>query len=54
MLYVISNHYDVYADTDKQLDNRRKNANLLRLVIAYRTHGHRNAKLDPLGIQENE
>ncbi|KAI8053368.1 dehydrogenase E1 and transketolase domain-containing protein 1 [Syncephalis plumigaleata] len=40
--------------TDKQLDNRRDNANLLRLVIAYRTHGHRNAKLDPLGIQEND
>ncbi|RKP28148.1 thiamine diphosphate-binding protein [Syncephalis pseudoplumigaleata] len=43
-----------HADTEKQLDNRRENANLLRLVIAYRTHGHRNAKLDPLGLQEIE
>ncbi|KAI9594143.1 thiamine diphosphate-binding protein [Syncephalis fuscata] len=38
--------------TEEQLDNRRENANLLRLVIAYRTHGHRNANLDPLGLQE--
>ncbi|KAF9992356.1 hypothetical protein BGZ79_003171, partial [Entomortierella chlamydospora] len=36
--------------TPEELANRVENANLLRLVIGYRTHGHRNANLDPLGI----
>jgi len=30
--------------------NRITNANLLRFVEAYRTHGHRKANLDPLGL----
>ncbi|KAF9163639.1 hypothetical protein DFQ26_002295 [Actinomortierella ambigua] len=40
--------------TPEQLANRVENANLLRLVIAYRTHGHKIADLDPLGLTHNE
>ncbi|CAG8644661.1 8575_t:CDS:2, partial [Cetraspora pellucida] len=40
--------------TQEELSNRIENANLLRLVTAYRTHGHRCAYIDPLGIMERE
>ncbi|KAK3814456.1 MAG: thiamine diphosphate-binding protein [Benniella sp.] len=40
--------------TPEELANRVENANLLRLVIGYRTHGHLNANLDPLGIVQRE
>ena len=30
------------------LENRKKNADILRLVTAYREHGHKNADVDPL------
>ncbi|XP_071504973.1 2-oxoadipate dehydrogenase complex component E1-like [Diadema antillarum] len=33
------------------IQNRISNANLLRLVSAYREHGHKRATLDPLGLQ---
>ena len=36
--------------TPEQLSNQIKNANLVRLVTAYRTHGHKAADLDPLGL----
>ncbi|KAI8926452.1 thiamine diphosphate-binding protein [Entophlyctis helioformis] len=36
--------------TPEELDNRNKNANLLRLVYAFRNHGHRLADLDPLNL----
>ncbi|XP_041469251.1 probable 2-oxoglutarate dehydrogenase E1 component DHKTD1, mitochondrial [Lytechinus variegatus] len=37
--------------TDKAvIQNRIENANLLRLVTAYREHGHKRATLDPLGL----
>eukprot|EP00057_Strongylocentrotus_purpuratus_P018889 XP_011673363.1 PREDICTED: probable 2-oxoglutarate dehydrogenase E1 component DHKTD1, mitochondrial [Strongylocentrotus purpuratus] len=32
------------------IQNRIQNANLLRLVTAYREHGHKRATLDPLGL----
>ena len=31
------------------LQNRIKNADVLRLVTAYREHGYKNADIDPLG-----
>lgn len=34
----------------EELDIRNKNSNLLRLVYAYRSHGHRMANLDPLNM----
>ncbi|RIB30188.1 dehydrogenase E1 and transketolase domain-containing protein 1 [Gigaspora rosea] len=40
--------------TQEELSNRVENANLLRFITAYRTHGHRCAYIDPLGIMERE
>ncbi|CAG8589948.1 16970_t:CDS:10 [Dentiscutata erythropus] len=40
--------------TQEELSNRVENANLLRYITAYRTHGHRCAYIDPLGIMERE
>ncbi|CAG8546415.1 38028_t:CDS:10 [Gigaspora margarita] len=40
--------------TQEELSNRIENANLLRFITAYRTHGHRCAYIDPLGIMERE
>lgn len=40
--------------TVEELSNRAENANLLRLVAYYRTHGHRGAALDPLDISKPE
>ncbi|KAJ1342023.1 hypothetical protein BSLG_003428 [Batrachochytrium salamandrivorans] len=37
-----------------ELDNRNKNANLLRLVYAFRSQGHRIANIDPLGLTSLE
>lgn len=34
------------------IQNRIQNANLVRLVSAYREHGHKKATLDPLGIKQ--
>ena len=39
------------ADTEAELANRSANAELVRLVQAYRTYGHLLADLDPLGLQ---
>ena len=44
----------ILTDTNVELTNRIENANLLRLVVAYRTYGHKKAHLDPLGILEQE
>jgi probable 2-oxoglutarate dehydrogenase E1 component DHKTD1 len=41
-------------DTPEELANRVDNANLLRLVIGYRTHGHLAADLDPLDIVKRQ
>ncbi|KAH9272968.1 oxoglutarate dehydrogenase (succinyl-transferring), E1 component [Batrachochytrium salamandrivorans] len=47
---------DTPADeyTPQELDNRNKNANLLRLVYAFRSQGHRIANIDPLGLTSLE
>ncbi|CAG8509363.1 17737_t:CDS:10 [Funneliformis caledonium] len=52
--YRIPRVYAMQNYTDAELSNRIKNANLLRLVYAYRTHGHRGAHIDPLGILQLE
>lgn len=36
------------VDTPEEQMNRSKNANLFRLVYAYRSYGHLAAQLDPL------
>src|SRR6266480_2039801 len=41
-------------DSPEELLNRAENANLLRLVTSYRTYGHKNGDIDPLGIIERE
>src|SRR4051812_27089988 len=50
--YRVPTEYAITDYTSAELDNRNANANLLRLVLAFRNHGHRAADLDPLGIQE--
>jgi len=39
------------ADTPEELENRSRNAELVRFVQAYRKFGHLEADLDPLGLQ---
>lgn len=34
--------------SEEALQNRIKNADILRLVTAYREHGYKNADIDPL------
>jgi probable 2-oxoglutarate dehydrogenase E1 component DHKTD1 len=50
--YRVASEYQIPDYSEKELANRNANSNLLRLVLAYRNHGHRAADLDPLGIQE--
>ncbi|SAM06364.1 hypothetical protein [Absidia glauca] len=40
--------------TQTELNNRMDNGSLLRMVQAYRTHGHRGAQLDPLDFMKRE
>ncbi|KAL7751836.1 hypothetical protein RI367_002836 [Sorochytrium milnesiophthora] len=40
--------------TTEEVENRQKNANLLRLVMAYRNHGHKSASLDPLNLTQSK
>ncbi|KAI8060788.1 dehydrogenase E1 and transketolase domain-containing protein 1 [Gongronella butleri] len=46
--------YSMPDYTQEELANRMDNGSLLRMVQAYRTHGHRGAHLDPLGINTSE
>ncbi|KAJ3363706.1 hypothetical protein GGF32_003743 [Allomyces javanicus] len=48
--YRLAREFQLPDYTPEELANRNDNANLLRLVAAYRMHGHQYAKLDPLGI----
>lgn len=41
-------------DTEAQLENRNRNAPLLRYVDSLRTHGHRAARIDPLDLLRRE
>lgn len=47
-------HGSYFADTPAQIENRCRNAPLLRYVDSVRTHGHRAANIDPLGILQRE
>jgi len=38
----------------KQIENQIANANLLRLINAYRSFGHLCAELDPLGLKSTK
>ena len=41
--------YDIQLiGSEEALQNRIKNADILRLVTAYREHGYKNADIDPL------
>jgi probable 2-oxoglutarate dehydrogenase E1 component DHKTD1 len=40
--------------TQTELNNRMDNGSLLRMVQAFRTHGHRGAQLDPLDFMKRE
>lgn len=42
------------TDSQTQLDNRTRNAPLLRYVDSLRTHGHRAAGIDPLNLLQRE
>jgi 2-oxoglutarate dehydrogenase complex dehydrogenase (E1) component-like enzyme len=44
-------HIHTHTDTPAEIANRSENAELLRLVQAYRTYGHLLADLDPLRLQ---
>ncbi|KAG0041429.1 hypothetical protein BGZ83_001822 [Gryganskiella cystojenkinii] len=52
--YRVPSVYSMPDYTVEELANRVENANLLRLVIGYRTFGHRRADLDPLKIVQAE
>lgn len=45
---------DTSVDTQEELDNRNKNAPLLRYVESVRRHGHRAAQIDPLDLMDRE
>ncbi|KAI9261175.1 oxoglutarate dehydrogenase, E1 component [Sporodiniella umbellata] len=40
--------------SEKELSNRMKHGGLLRMVQAFRTHGHEGAQLDPLNIMKRK
>ncbi|ELT94079.1 hypothetical protein CAPTEDRAFT_182291 [Capitella teleta] len=41
-----------FTVSENVLNNRSKNSNLVRLVQAYRKHGHQKASTDPLGLKQ--
>ncbi|KAI8991755.1 oxoglutarate dehydrogenase, E1 component [Mycotypha africana] len=52
--YRVAREYKLPDYTPEELENRRKYATLLRMVQAYRTHGHEGAQLDPLNIMKRK
>jgi probable 2-oxoglutarate dehydrogenase E1 component DHKTD1 len=49
-----SDRSELTPDTEKELNNRNDNAQLLRYVEMVRRHGHRAAQVDPLDLMERE
>lgn len=49
--YRLPRKYELPAYAGAELANRVENGNLVRLATAYRTQGHLEAELDPLGLQ---
>jgi 2-oxoglutarate dehydrogenase complex dehydrogenase (E1) component-like enzyme len=50
--YRVAKKFQMPDYTEEEQLNRSANANLFRLVYAYRSYGHLAADLDPLGIQK--
>lgn len=50
--YRVAKKFEMPDYTVEEQQNRMYNANLFRLVYAYRSYGHLVADLDPLGIQK--
>lgn len=51
--YRVASEYQMPDYTEAQLSNRMEYGSLLRMVQAYRTHGHKAAHLDPLDIMDH-
>jgi probable 2-oxoglutarate dehydrogenase E1 component DHKTD1 len=52
--YRVAKEYKLPDYTTEELSNRMKHGSLLRMVQAYRTHGHEGAHLDPLNIMKRK
>ncbi|KAI9478279.1 MAG: oxoglutarate dehydrogenase, E1 component [Benjaminiella poitrasii] len=52
--YRVAKEYKLPDYTAEELANRMKYGSLLRMVQAYRAHGHEGANLDPLNIMKRE
>lgn len=52
--YRVPKEFKLPDYTAKELSNRMKHGSLLRMVQAYRTHGHEGAQLDPLDIMKRK
>ncbi len=52
--YRVPKVHPIKAPSAEHVANQIQNANLLRLVTAYRTHGHKSADLDPLGFHSRD
>lgn len=52
--YRVAKEYKLPDYTAEELSNRMKHGSLLRMVQAYRTHGHEGAHLDPLNIMKRK
>ncbi|KAL0089060.1 hypothetical protein F4703DRAFT_1839178 [Phycomyces blakesleeanus] len=52
--YRVPKEYKMPDYTESELASRKDGGSLLRMVQAYRTHGHRGAHLDPLDIMQRE
>ncbi|KAG0948157.1 hypothetical protein G6F57_001855 [Rhizopus arrhizus] len=52
--YRVPKEFKLPDYTEQELANRMKHGGLLRMVQAYRTHGHEGAQLDPLDIMKRK
>ncbi|CAO3659061.1 unnamed protein product [Rhizopus stolonifer] len=52
--YRVPKEFKLPDYTAKELSNRMKHGSLLRMVQAYRSHGHEGAQLDPLDIMKRK
>lgn len=52
--YRVAKEFKLPDYTPLELSNRIKHGSLLRMVQAYRTHGHEGAQLDPLNIMKRK
>lgn len=52
--YRVAKEFKLPDYTQEELTNRMKHGSLLRMVQAYRAHGHEGAQLDPLDIMKRK